>query len=306
MSTKLHFPKSLQDAIVYFADPVNAFNFVKELRWPGGVTCPRCHHDKVGFISTRRIWKCKGCKKQFSVKVGSIFEDSPLGLDKWLAGIWLLANAKNSISSHEVGRALGITQKSAWFMVHRIALAMETRTFEKFTGPVEADETFIGGKEQNKHKSKRLNAGGGTVGKACVMGLLDRKTKQVKTKHIEKVSPKLVQPEVRNTVEPGSELHTDTATAYRGLSSDYIHKAVNHYDEYVKDGVHTNGLENYWSLFKRCVYGTWTHISDAHLHRYLVQEEFRYNNKGGKDDFRFTSALCQINGKRLTYQELID
>src|SRR3954470_10518811 len=171
-------PTTLVQAIRYFADPDVSLAFLAGLRWPEGVTCPRCNSDKNSFLSTRRIWKCKGCQKQFSVKLGTIFEDSPIGLDKWLPAIWLIVNAKNGISSYELHRALGVTQKTAWFMLHRIRLAMQTQTFAKMSGDVEVDETYIGGKARFMHPERkdRMLKGrrGGTTGKAAVMGLLSR------------------------------------------------------------------------------------------------------------------------------------
>jgi transposase-like protein len=155
MSTKRQ-PKNLLEAVRYFADLDVATDFVAKLRWPNGPVCPKCGSaDKHSYLTTRRIWKCKACKKQFSVKVGTIFEDSALGLDKWLPAVWLIANSKNGISSHELGRALGTTQKSAWFMLHRIRLAMRSGSFEMMNGTVEVDETYIGGKARNMHKGER-------------------------------------------------------------------------------------------------------------------------------------------------------
>jgi transposase-like protein len=276
-----------------------------EMRWPDGIACPRCGHREVSFIGTRRIWKCKGCKQQFSAKVGTIMEDSPLGLDKWMAGIWLVVNAKNGISSYEIHRAIGVRQPTAWFMLQRIRYALQAESFDKFTGTVEADETYVGGKEKNKHKSKKRNAGRGAVGKAVVVGLLERHTGQARTKHVKDNKKETLHSEVRTNVEEGSALYTDAHGGYIGLAPDYVHETVNHLDEYVRGAVHTNSLENYWTLFKRCYGGTWTHLSDDHLHRYLVEQEFRFNNRLDVDGVRFTGAVAMAPGKRLTYKELI-
>jgi transposase-like protein len=301
----VEFPQTLMEAITYFADPDRALRFFIEMRWPDGITCPHCGHCEVSFISTRRIWKCKGCRKQFSAKVGTIMEDSPLGLDKWMACIWIDVNAKNAVSSYEIHRALGVRQSTAWFMLRRVRYALETESFEKFSGTVEADETFIGGKEKNKHKDKKLNAGRGTVGKAVVVGLLERHTGQARTKHVRDTTKKTLHEEVRANVQEGSALYTDTHGGYVGLSPDYVHETVNHLDEYVRGAIHTNHLENYWTLFKRCYGGTWTHLSDAHLHRYLVEQEYRYNNRLDVDGGRFVNAVMQTPGKRLTYDVLV-
>src|SRR5438093_3698644 len=169
-------PTSLVEAIRYFSALDVCTDFVAKLRWPNGPVCPRCGGVEYSYLTTRRLWKCKACKKQFSVKVGTIFEDSPLGLDKWLPAIWLAANSKNGISSHELGRALGTTQKSAWFMLHRIRLAMQTGTFNKFSGEVEVDETFIGGRARNMHARVRRQkiTGTGGINKTAVLGMIER------------------------------------------------------------------------------------------------------------------------------------
>ncbi len=171
-------PNTLQEAVIYFSNKDVCLNLVASLRWENGIaTCPQCESQETSFLKTRRIWKCKACKKQFSVKVGTIFEDSPLGLDKWLIAMWLIVSAKNGISSYELGRALGFKQKTAWFVNHRIRMAMETGSFEKLSGEVECDETFIGGKAKNMHKHKReaIIKGRGSVGKTAVFGALERK-----------------------------------------------------------------------------------------------------------------------------------
>src|SRR5687768_4288205 len=229
MKKETAFPKTLQQAIVYFSDPENCTNFLSQMRWPNGVECPICLSREVSYLSTRRVWKCKGCKKQFSVKVGSLMEDSPIGLDKWLAAIWLIANAKNGISSYEIHRALGVTQKSAWFLLHRIRLAMQTGTFEKLSGEVEVDETYIGGKARFMHKEKReaMIKGRGSVGKIAVMGLLERNGK-VRAKVIGDTKKETLHGEVKSHVEAGASLFTDEFVSYKGLESEYIHNVINH------------------------------------------------------------------------------
>lgn len=296
-------PQTLQEAIRFFSDPDVCLNYVARLRWPDGVTCPRCQSKSVGFLATRRLWKCKGCKKQFSVKVGTIFEDSPLGLDKWLAAMWLIANAKNGISSYELHRAIGVTQKSAWYMNHRIRLAMQSGTLDKLSGEVEADETYIGGKARNMHKGKRKAKGRGAVGKAVVMGLLQRHG-EVRTFVVDNAKGKTLKPKVRQHVEKGAELFTDALASYIGLSPEYVHQVIDHAECYAKGKVHTNGLENYWSLLKRCIKGTYVSIEPFHLFRYLDEEAYRFNNRKTNDAGRFKRVVGAVTGRRLTYRRL--
>lgn len=231
-----NFPKTLQEVIKHFSDEVACINFFASIRWIDGIAvCPNCESIETSFLSTRKIWKCKACKKQFSIKVGTIFEGSNIGLDKWICAIWLIVNAKNGISSYEIHRAIGITQKSAWFILHRIRLAMETGSFVKLSGNVEVDETFIGGKAKNMHKAKReaIIQGRGSVGKTAVMSLLERKGR-VMAKVIENTSRKILHAEVKANVEKDSNLFTDEWRSYRGLNEDYIHEVINHGVEYVK------------------------------------------------------------------------
>lgn len=301
-------PKTLQEAIVYFSDKDRAFAYAIKLRWPDGkVTCPRCNGAKHSFIKTRRLWFCYDCKKQFTLKVGTIFEDSPLGLDKWMAAFWMLANCKNGISSHELGRALGITQTTAWFMLQRIRLVLQDEFFgSKLGGEVEVDETFIGGKARNMHVSKRKRriTGTGTKDKTAVMGILERGGK-VRTTVVPNRKKRALQGEVRKHVEAGAALYSDALLSYEGLASDYAHQVVDHATQYVDGRVHTNGLENFWSLLKRGIAGTYVSVEPFHLFRYLDEQTFRYNNrKDLNDGQRFELAMSQVFGKRLTYSEL--
>lgn len=285
-----------------------ATEYVAKLRWPEGSVCPRCGilDEKHYYLKTRRVWKCRACKKQFSVKVGTIFEDSPIGLDKWLAAIWMIANCKNGVSSYEIHRAIGVTQKTAWFMMHRIRLAMQTGTFEKLSGKVEADETFIGGKARNMHKDKRREkvTGRGPSGKVAVMGLLERHG-EVRTRVVPDTTSRTLQVEVRENVELGSEVHTDALRSYRGLDPEYVHMVVDHAERYVDGHVHTNGLENFWSLLKRGIKGTYVSVEPYHLFRYLDEQAFRFNERGGKDADRFAKTASAVAGKRLTYSDLV-
>lgn len=300
-------PKTLQEAMIYFADKQNAIDFVIALRWSDGVTCPHCQSQDLYYVKTRYIWQCKSCKKQFSVKVGTIFEDSALGLDKWLCAVWMIANAKNGISSYEIHRALGVTQKSGWFMLHRIRYAMQQGSLDKLEGEIEVDETYVGGKVGNMHKSKveaRENQGRGAVNKSIVMGLLERNG-QVRTKVIKHASKKTLQGEIRKNVVEGATVYTDEFKSYQGLQN-YDHQVIEHATEYVRGNVHTNGIENYWSLFKRALRGTYVNCQDAHLARYLDEETFRFNNRGTNDSSRFALVLGSVAGKRLTYAKLTE
>ncbi|MDQ1611420.1 MAG: hypothetical protein QOG00_1351 [Pyrinomonadaceae bacterium] len=306
MENEANFPKTLQEAIKYFSDLDTCTTFMAQIRWPDGVTCPYCASKAVSYLSSRRIWKCmnKVCHRQFSVKVGTVMEDSPIKLDKWLAAIWLITNAKNGISSYEVMRALGVTQKSAWFLMHRIRLAMQSGTFEKLSGQVEVDETYIGGLSRNMHRDKRNKLGGtGGSGKVAVMGLLERNGK-VRAKVIGNNKRETLHGEVRAHVAQGAELFTDAWVSYNGLDADYIHQVINHAEKYVDGQIHTNGIENFWSLLKRGIKGTYVSVEPFHLFRYLDEQAFRFNTRKGKDADRFVEAVGSIAGKRLTFDEL--
>jgi len=305
-------PKSLQEAILYFSDLNNCIDYLAVRRWPKGVTCPTCGSDKVKFNPARRVWQCSTHhpKRQFSVKVGTIYEDSPIGLDKWLAATWMLTNCKNGISSYEVGRDLRVTQKTAWFMLHRIRLALQDEFFGSKLGgnggEVEVDETFIGGKARNMHVSKRQRRITGTGGKdkTLVVGIMERGGK-IRTTVVPTRRKSALQAEVRKHVEAGAALYTDALLSYEGLATDYAHKVVDHASQYVDGRVHTNSLENFWSLLKRGVAGTYVSVEPFHLFRYLDEQMFRFNNRKDLDDAgRFDLAVSQIVGKRLTFAEL--
>jgi transposase-like protein len=262
----------------------------------------------VTFIKARRIWQCNAGhrdKKQFSVKVGTIFEDSPLGLDKWFTAAWMVANCKNGVSSYEIHRAIGVTQKTAWFMDHRIRLAMQSGTFEKVAGKFEADESFIGGLARNMHKDKKAKiTGTGGAGKAVVMGILDRERGKVRVKHVENVQRETLQAEIYKHVEEGSEVFTDAWVAYNGLDRDYVHGVIDHAEAYVNGQIHTNGIENLWSLLKRGLKGTYVSVEPFHLFRYLDEQAFRYNNRKTNDAGRFIDVMNGVTGKRVTYKKL--
>ncbi len=305
-------PKTLLEATRYFADPDTCIRFVAALRWPDGKPiCPRCGSVEAYFLATRRIWKCRACQKQFSVKVGTIFEDSPIGLDKWLPAFWMVVNCKNGVSSYEIARALGVTQQTAWFMNHRIRLALQTGTFRKFGGEVEVDETFIGGRARFMHKADRLRKikGTGGMGKAAVMALLERHGMDghstVIVKHVPNVRRRILAPEVRQHVEPGTEVFTDALRSYDGLAAEYAHKVIDHAESYAEGKIHTNGLENFWSLLKRGIKGTYVSVEPFHLFRYLDEQAYRFNTRKMPDGERFIRALHGVVGKRLTYKHLI-
>jgi len=309
---KVAFPETLHDAIKYFADEDRALDFMKLIRWPDGVVkCPRCGSEDVSFLATRRIWKCKSAheKQQFSVKVRTVLEDSPIGLDKWLSAFWLIANAKNGISSYELHRSIGVTQKSAWFMLHRIRLAMQNESVEQFSGRVEADETFIGGKARNMHADKKGNVKAGVVGKVAVMGLLERNSPErhsrVKVRVVRNVRRPQLQKEIKKEVTQGSEIYTDALRSYSGLEREYVHKVIDHAECYAKGHVHTNGLENFWSLLKRGIKGTYVSVEPFHLFRYLDEQSFRFNERKDNDAGRFVKVVGGILGKGLRYTKLI-
>lgn len=308
-------PQTLIEAIRYFADPDVCLDFMVQMRWPNGVACPTCGSIEVRFISTRRIWECKSKheKRQFSVKVGTIFEDSPIALDKWLASIWLIANAKNGVSSYELHRALGVTQKTAWFMLHRIRLAMQSDDFGMMGGVVEVDETFVGGRAKFMHKDKRASKihGSARAGKTAVMGLLERHGpdghSRVRAKIVKGTSRGDLIPVIQKNVATGSELITDAYMTYtKSFELDtYVHEVIDHAEEYVRGKVHTNGIENFWSLLKRAIKGTYVSIEPFHLTRYVDEQVFRYNNRKTVDAGRFERVSGSVVGKRLTYQQLI-
>jgi transposase-like protein len=308
-------PKTLREAIIFFADYANCRKAVEAIRWPDGVVrCPHCGSDAVTYLETQKRYKCyaKHAKAQFSLKVGTIFEDSALGFEKWLPALWLLTNCKNGISSYELARALGVTQKSAWFMLSRLRLALQSETGGKFGGDVEVDETYIGGKARNMHASRKRAMGhmgksAGFKGKVAVMGLLQRHGEgksQVRTRVIENNKRSQLQPVIREQVTEGANVYTDALMSYRGLDADYIHGVIDHAEAYVDGQVHTNGLENFWSLLKRAIRGTYVNVEPFHLFRYLDEQSFRFNNRAMNDAARFALALKGIINKRLTYTAL--
>jgi transposase-like protein len=303
-------PKTLQDAILYFSDERRCADFLAAQRWPDGVVrCPVCSGGRVTYLTNQRRWKCrvKHPRQQFSIKVGTIFEDSPIPLSKWLVALWMLSNCKNGISSYEVGRALGVTQKSAWFMLHRIRLAMQDHGLKSLRGIVEADEAYIGGRQEFMHKHKRdaiREQGSQLTSKAIVLGILERGGR-IKARVVPVINQKVVTDHVEWYVEKGSEVHTDSSLAYTQLRRNFVHSFVNHMHEYVRGSVHTNGIENFWSLLKRTLRGTYVSTEAFHLHRYVDEQAWRFNQRRMKDSGRFVYALRTIIKRRLTYKQLI-
>ena len=312
-------PKTLLEAIQHFSDEQVCIDAVAKMRWPDGPECPACLAKKPYYLKTQKRFKCRECRRQFSVKLGSIFEDSPIPLQKWLPAMWMITNCKNGVSSWEIHRAIGITQKSAWFMLHRLRLAMKQDygfgPLNKIGGPenkVEVDESFFGGKMKNMHREKRARYAavtghtGGATGKTIVVGLLDREAREVRAKVVPDTKRETLQAEIFKNVKFGSAVYTDNAVPYDNLSWKYIHEVVDHSQEYVRGQVHTNGLENFWSLFKRHLRGTYVAVEPFHLDRYLDEQVFRFNNRQkSMDDYaRFEKVLGQVANKRLTYAEL--
>jgi transposase-like protein len=322
----MHIPKTLQEAIEHYRDEQVCIDVIALMRWKeDGPHCPDCRGEQGRnpyYLKTQKRWKCRYCRRQFSVKVGTIFEDSPISLCKWLPALWLICNSKNGVSSWEIHRSLGVCQKTAWFMLHRLRLALRRNDLSNYKmgageSGVETDETFIGGKLANMHKSRRIQVralAATGVGlhsmKTVVQGFLDRDLRQVRATVIPGLRRDALQERILKTVKYGSRLYSDDATAYQGISYKYIHEAVGHYaQEYVRGQVHTNGIENFWSLLKRTLKGTYVAVEPFHLQAYIDEQVFRFNNRATKDNplndsDRFVAALAQVAGKRLTYKEL--
>src|SRR5450432_6244 len=306
-------PKTLMEAVQYFSNPENALEFFVQVRWPKGVVCPQCGSGKVTFLANAKVWKCKTVhpRQKFSAKVGTVFEDSPIGLDKWLPAMWLAANCKNGVSSYELHRALGVTQKTAWFMLQRIRLAMHNGSISKMSGTCEADETYIGAKARFMHKSKRTGVGHAGLKKTAVQGILERTTDQAPSRVALKAVPNTRRPEicgnVRERVEKGATVCTDALMSYDDLESDYDRQVIDHAISYANGHGHTNGLENFWSLLKRALKGTYVNVEPFHLFRYLDEQAFRFNERKNEDGDkgRFLLAMSGIIGKGIRYTKLI-
>ncbi len=317
MDSEQILPITLLEAVTHFKDYENCHRFMMVLRWPDGVVrCPRCGSDNVSWLPNASVFKCyeKHDRQKFSLKVGTIFEDSPIGLDKWLPVMWLLANCKNGVSSWEIHRATGVTQKTAWFMLQRCRLALQDgKNGGKLAGEVEVDETLIGGKARNMHKARKVRVqkeGRNTGGKTVVLGILERETRKVRATVASDRKKRTIQPFVKDNVQKGSEIMSDEHADTWRMDDEYTHGIVNHLETYVSGNIHINGMENFWSLLKRGLSGTYISVEPFHLFRYVDEQAFRYNNRKDdegeplKDGDRFVIAMRQIVGRRLTYKEL--
>lgn len=302
-------PTTLQEAVVYFSSPDNCREYMVPRRWPNGVLCPTCGSAKVRFQPQHNRWQCSNRhpRRQFTLKTGTVMEDSPLGLDRWMPAIWLVASNRNGISSWELHRALGVTQKTAWFMLHRVRLAMQDDlTGGNLSGEVEVDETFIGGKARFMHKDRKERVqkdGRNTGGKTAVLGILERGGR-IRASVVPDRTKGSIQPLISGAVEPGSQIYSDEH-GDNWRMEEYTHGIVNHLQQYVDGNVHCNGVENFWSLLKRTIGGTYVSVEPFHLFRYVDEQAFRFNNRLPMSDAdRFSFLVRKVVGKRLTYAEL--
>ncbi len=302
-------PDTLLEAVTFFSDVDRAHEYATQMRFPNGVACPRvgCGSASVQYVKTRRLWRCKECKRQFTTKVGTIFEDSPIPFTKWLPAIWLLANDRNGISSHELGRALRVTQRTAWFMLQRIRLAMRSTDTTPFSGDVEADETFIGAKarhiRRSHHKTAQGHKSGPMGNKTPILGIMERGGR-MRGWVVPDTRKNTLLPKVMDSVAHGSRMFTDSAHHYVDLKESYVHEVVNHAYEYVRGEAHTNNMEAFWAVLKRTIGGTYIAPRPRHLERYLDEQIFRFNHRKTTDGERFTVALKATDRKRLTYKAL--
>jgi transposase-like protein len=299
--------KTLQDAFAYFSDRQRCVDYVVAMRWPDGkVSCPTCGSEAVTWLPTRFLFQCKGkhAKRQFSVKVGTLMEDSPIPLGQWLLISWMLGSCRNGISSYEVARTIGITQKSAWFMLHRLREGMQDDSW-KLSGTVEADETYVGGRIKNKHEKARKQ--GYAKDKIAVIGVVERGGR-VAARVVPSIKKENIHALIEGNVEKSAIVYTDDFPIYDKLASlGFTHEVINHtQDRFARGPMNTNSIENFWSCLKRTIKGTYVAVSPAHLNSYVIEQAFRFNvRKGFSEQQRGIVLLNGIQGKRLTYKSLI-
>lgn len=301
--------KNLAQLTEYFADKQTCIDYLTKLRWDGNVTCTFCGHEKVYELKgANPRFKCAKCRKQFSAIKGTIFENSPIPLQKWFIAVYILTAHKKGISSVQLGVDLGVTQKTAWFMAHRIRFALKVKSFDaQMCCEVQADETFMGGKNKNRHADKKVpqSQGRSVKDKTPVLGLTDENGK-VYTQVIPNTQAKTIKPIIEKMVKEGSIVVTDEWQAYRSLSRKYLHVVVNHKEgQYVNGPFSTNRIEGFWSILKRGVYGIYHQVSAKHLHRYCDEFSFRYNSREVNAMERFEASIQDVHQCRLTYQDLI-
>jgi transposase-like protein len=302
---------TINDIAIYFQEQNTCINYLIQLRWPNGVTCPFCNHRKVYHIQgAKPHYKCAGCRKHFSALKGSIFENSSIPLSKWFMAIYILSTHRKGISSIQVSRDIGVRQKTAWFMMQRIRYAVKMQSFNRDKlgkdGIVEMDESYIGGKTSNMHKKKLAKVlESGEQQKMAIAGAIERGG-EVRAQYIDKTNYENIVPFLIKNVYQGSKLMTDEHVVYTNAKRLYKHKTIKHMlKEYVRGDVHTNTIENFWSVLKRGVYGTYHFITVKHVQNYLEEFAFRFNNRKITEAQRF-DKLVSLSNQRITYKALTD
>ena len=297
---------NLIELLTYFKNEQVCRNYLEKMRWNNQITCPYCKHEKVFKYSNGKTYCCAGCNKQFSVRVGTIFENSKISLKKWITAIYLITSHKKGISSIQLHKDIGVTQKPAWFMLHRIRFAFRlNKSTDKLSGICEADETYIGGQEKNKHKDKKTygTQGRSTKTKIAVAGIVERGG-ELRAQVVNNTSGKVLKPFIIDNVKDGGVINTDEWLGYKGLKKIFDHRVVNHNQkQYVNGDAHTNTMESFWAWLKRGITGIYHSMSRKHIQQYVDEFVFRYNTKDYNENYRFNVMLNNING-RLTYKQL--